>query len=194
MNKTAIIEFFDHHAPQWDADMVRDEDVIHCILDNAGITPGVSVLDVACGTGVLIPDYLTRGVSSVTAVDISSEMIALAQQKFTQPNVHFLCADVECTSFPTQFDRIVIYNAWPHFFEPQKLIKKLADDLNPGGMLTVAHGMSRENINRHHTGSANAVSMGLHHEDELEEIFNPYLLVTTKISDEKMYQVVGEKR
>ena len=47
MSKQDIIEFFDGFAPQWDADMVRDEMVITTILDNAGITSGVSVLDVA---------------------------------------------------------------------------------------------------------------------------------------------------
>lgn len=31
------------------------------------------LLDVACGTGVLFPDYLARG-ASVTGIDISPEM------------------------------------------------------------------------------------------------------------------------
>ncbi len=61
MSKQDIIEFFDGFAPQWDADMVRDEEVIATILDHAGIKTGVSVLDVACGTGVLVPDYLSEG-------------------------------------------------------------------------------------------------------------------------------------
>ena len=69
-----VIEFFDRLAPGWDADMVRREDVIAKILDNAEVSAGKSVLDVACGTGVLIPDYLARGVSGVTAIDIAPSM------------------------------------------------------------------------------------------------------------------------
>lgn len=51
--------------------MIRNEPVIRTILDNAGIRAGVDVLDVACGTGVLFPDYLARDVHSVTGVDIA---------------------------------------------------------------------------------------------------------------------------
>ena len=56
MRKQDVIEFFDRMAPQWDADMIRHEDVIAKILDGAGVKPGVKVLDVACDTGVLIRD------------------------------------------------------------------------------------------------------------------------------------------
>ena len=118
MSKKDIIEFFDGFAPQWDADMVRDEEVIATILDNAGVKAGVSVLDVACGTGVLIPDYLRRGAASVTAIDISPKMIAYAREKFPQSNVHLLCADVETMRFESLFDCIVVYNAFPISLTP----------------------------------------------------------------------------
>jgi len=194
MSQQDIIKFFDGFAPQWDADMVRDEEVIATILDHAGIKAGVSVLDAACGTGVLVPDYLQRGVSSVTAVDISPKMIAYAKEKFTQPNVHLLCADVETTRFDAPFDCIVVYNAFPHFFHPANLIEKLAGDLKMGGILTVAHGMSREKLNQHHSGSASRVSVSLMDADALEALFEPYFDVTVKLSNDRMYQVAGVKR
>ena len=37
MEQKDVIAFFDHCAPFWDADMVRDEAVIAAILDNGGI-------------------------------------------------------------------------------------------------------------------------------------------------------------
>jgi 2-polyprenyl-3-methyl-5-hydroxy-6-metoxy-1,4-benzoquinol methylase len=194
MNKRDIIDFFDRFAPQWDADMVRNEAVINCILENGGIDEGVSVLDVACGTGVLIPDYLDRDVDSVTGVDISPKMISIAEEKFSQSNVRFVCSDVETVSFESSFDRVVVYNAFPHFFNPLNLVKVLAGHLNSGGMLTVAHGMSREAINRHHEGSASQVSIELLNEDELEKLLEPYFDVVVKISDDRMYQVAGVKK
>ncbi|MBQ7281210.1 MAG: hypothetical protein IJR16_00370, partial [Spirochaetales bacterium] len=71
IDKNEVIAFFDSLAAGWDADMVRNEDVIRTILDNAGVREGSNVLDIACGTGVLIPDYLFRGASRIVAVDIS---------------------------------------------------------------------------------------------------------------------------
>ena len=192
MNKQDVISFFDRLAPYWDADMIRHDQVIDTILDNAGITSGVSVLDVACGTGVLIPDYLNRGVTDITAIDIAPEMAKIAAEKFPQAQV--ICGDVEAYDFGRKFDRIVVYNAFPHFPEPTLLIGTLASLLNPGGMLTVAHGMSRAAIDNHHKGTASKVSVGLMHEDALAAIFRRHLTLTTKISNDYMYQLVGKKQ
>ena len=192
MNKQDIIAFFDRLAPQWDADMIRHDDIIATILDNAGVCEGKAVLDVACGTGVLFPDYLSRKVGSLTAIDISPEMAKIAAEKC--PEAKVICGDVETADFEKQFDCIVVYNAFPHFPEPKKLIETLSGLLNPGGTLTVAHGMSRAAIDHHHEGAASKVSMGLMHEDDLAAIFKKHLCVTTKISTERMYQVVGLKR
>ena len=190
MNKTDVIAFFDRLAPGWDADMIRSDAIIGKILDNAGVTAGKDVLDVACGTGVLFPDYLARNVNSLTAIDISPEMVKIAREKF--PEVTVLCGDVESAEFDRKFDCIVIYNAFPHFPNPENLIRVLSTYLKPGGTLTVAHGMSRAAIDRHHEGSASKVSVGLMHEDALSAIFENYLTVTTKISSDTMYQVTGK--
>ena len=193
MQKKDIIEFFDMCAPEWDAEMIRYDDIINIILDNAKVCEGKDILDVACGTGVLIPDYLQRKVKSVTAIDISPEMIKVAQDKFRQGNVQFLCGDVEEIKLHEHFDCIVVYNAFPHFPNPENLIKVLASYLRDGGVLTVAHGMSRAAIDSHHSGRASNVSVGLMSENELADIFGRYLKVSVKISDDKMYQVTGIK-
>ena len=193
MNKQDVIQFFDHMAHHWDADMIRDDAVIAKILDGAGVKAGLSILDVACGTGVLIPDYLQRSVASVTAVDISPEMVRIAKAKFPQENVTVLCGDIQQVPLEGKFDCIMVYNAFPHFPEPETLIATLAGMLKPGGTLTVAHGMSRAKIDRHHEGAASKVSVGLMHEDRLADIFAKHLQVTVKISDDRMYQITGTK-
>lgn len=194
MNKKDVITFFDRLAPQWDTDMIRHDHIIDQILDNACVTAGKRVLDVACGTGVLIPDYLKRNVASVTGVDISAEMVKITQEKFPQENVTILCADVEEAPLEPVYDCIMVYNAFPHFPEPMQLIRTLSGLLAPGGTLTVAHGMSRAKIDNHHEGTASKVSVGLMHEDALAGLFRMYLNVTVKISNDEMYQVTGVKR
>ena len=193
MNKQDIVAFFDRLAPSWDADMIRSDAIIGRILDGAEVTAGKRVLDVACGTGVLFPDYLARNVESVLAVDISEEMVKIAAGKFPDAPIRVLCADVEALPQEAMFDCIMVYNAFPHFPDPEKLIAGLSARLAPGGTLTVAHGMSRAAIDHHHSGAASKVSRGLMHEDELEALFGRYLTVTVKISDESMYQVTGKK-
>lgn len=192
MNKQDVIEFFDRLAPWWDADMIRDDTIIATILDNAGVSQGKRVLDVACGTGVLFGDYLARKVASLTAIDISPEMAKIAASKFPQARV--LCGDALTQPLSGPFDCIVVYNAFPHFPQPEKLIKVLSGYLAPGGSLTVAHGMSRAAIDAHHHGSASKVSVGLMHEDDLAALMEKTLTVKHKISNEKMYQVTAVKQ
>ena len=191
MNKQEITEFFDRCAPWWDADMIRNEDIITTILDNGGIREGVHVLDVACGTGVLFPDYLQRGAASVTGIDISPEMARRAQSKF--PEVAVICGDVETTAFDRQFDAVMVYNAFPHFPDPARLIRVLAGLVRPGGRLSVAHGMSRAALTHHHE-RASTVSIELLEEQALAALFAPYFTVDVIISDDRMYQVAGTRK
>ena len=126
MNKSDVIEFFDRYAAQWDADQIPKDAIINRILDNANIGEGLDVLDVACGTGVLFPFYLERKVRTVTGIDISHEMAKLAAQKHEGiENIRVICGDVEETRFDKQFDSVMVYNAFPHFPDPERLIATL---------------------------------------------------------------------
>jgi demethylmenaquinone methyltransferase/2-methoxy-6-polyprenyl-1,4-benzoquinol methylase len=192
MEKKEIAAFFDRCAPWWDADMIRKEDIIATILDNAGIRNGMDVLDVACGTGVLFPDYQKRNVKSVTGIDISPEMVKIAAAKF--PEVQLICGDVEETKFDKPFDAVMVYNAFPHFPSPAGLIEALARVVKPGGRLCVAHSMSRAQLQQHHRGRASQVSIDLIHEQALADLFSPYFDVDVIISNDHMYQVAGTRR
>ncbi|MBQ7600192.1 MAG: methyltransferase domain-containing protein [Clostridia bacterium] len=194
LNKREVREFFDSCAPSWDAEMIKDDRIINIILDNASVSTGKNILDVACGTGVLIPYYFARRPASVTAADISPEMCRICSDKFSDRGVSVICCDAETYDFPKQYDAIVIYNAFPHFPDPEGLIKRLSGALVSGGMLTVAHGMSRDRINSHHSGTAHRVSVGLMTVKELADLFRKYLDLKLALSNDMMYQVVGRKK
>ena len=195
MDKKDVIAFFDRCAPTWDADMIKSDEIIGKILDNAEVGADMDILDVACGTGVMFDYYLQRNVSSVTGIDISPEMAKIAAEKFAgEEKVQVVCGDVEEYAFQKKFDRIVVYNAFPHFPYPKRLIKILAGLLKEDGRLTVAHGMSREAIDGHHSGAASKVSNGLMTADSLRKIFDAHFDVEVVISNRRMYQVSGVKR
>lgn len=188
MDKNSIEAFFDKAASSWDAEMIKDDLIIKTILDNAGVEKGDTVLDVACGTGVMIPYYLDRG-AHPTGIDLSKKMIEIASDKFK--DVEFIWGDVEGLN-NRKFDRIIVYNAFPHFIDPEALVKHLATLLNKDGTLTIAHGMGRERINHHHEGVASSISNGLIKASELAKIMSKYLDVYVSIDDDRMYQVSGK--
>ena len=92
MNKTSIEAFFDRAASSWDDEMIKDDLIIKTILDNANVEEGNTVLDVACGTGVMIPYYLERS-ANPTGIDLSKKMVEISQSKFK--DIEFIWGDVE---------------------------------------------------------------------------------------------------
>lgn len=193
MDKTLIKDFFNKLAPSWGDGKIINDEIINIILDNAQVSEGKDILDVACGTGFLINYYLKRNVRFVTGVDLSDKMCEIASKRFDPEKVEIICEDIEEFSYDKKYDAIVIYNSFPHFIDGEKTICHLASMLKPNGILTVAHGMSRDRINNHHSNVSDELKCELPEADKLAEIFSKYLQVTTIISNEKMYQVAGRK-
>ena len=191
MDKNQVISFFDDMAFCWDDNQVRSEEIISFILDKGEISEGKKVLDIACGTGVLFPDYTSRK-AEVTGVDISSEMLRIAKGKF--PDIKLICADAEEYAFRKDYDAVMIYNAFPHFPQPEKLIKNLGEALKKGGRLTVAHGISEKELEKCHSTVAKSVSVPLPSKEKLSEMMSELFSVDVMISDEEKYIVSGVKK
>ena len=88
-----IRSFFDRLAPQWDQRNRHDGAVISALLTTASCPRGGRILDVACGTGVLLPWLLALEPTALHAIDLSPEMAALAAGKHTDPRLTVACAD-----------------------------------------------------------------------------------------------------
>lgn len=196
MDKNEVIKFFDIHSKTWDENMEKDDSKMNEILDAAKVSSGKSVLDIACGTGVMIDYYVERNASKVTGVDISSKMIEIARNKFRKYNfIDFLCEDAEKYNFNNQYDCVMVFNAFPHFPNPETLIKNLAKAVKSGGTITVAHDRGRKDLDNHHKSvQASKISNGLISENELERIFKAAGLTDIyKKSTDNIYIVSGIK-
>lgn len=196
MNKKDVIEFFDSRSSSWDKEMETDDYKMNQILDAAQIKSGKSVLDIACGTGVMIDYYIKRNVSDVTGVDISSKMIEIAENKFRKyDNINFICCDAETYRFNQKYDSIMVFNAFPHFVNPKALIKNLVNAVKSGGTVTVAHDRGRKSLDNHHKSvHASKISNGLMSEDDLEKIFVMAGITDIyKKSTDDIYIVSGKK-
>lgn len=191
IEKSKVADFFDKRAPVWDSVAVDCSDKIHRIMEAANITKGDTILDIACGTGILVPFYLKNGAKEILGVDISPEMINLAKDKFPHNNVSFICADAEETEFLQKYNQAMIFDAFPHFSNPLKLINNVSKALIPDGRLTIAHSMGAAQLDELHKKAAPGVSRHLIPAQDLSELMEECFKVDTVISTEDIYVVSG---
>ncbi len=145
-----VKDFFDQRAEVWDSKQ-NDQTfaTIKLILDRAEVQSTDTLLDVGCGTGVLIPFFQKKGVRQIFAVDFSREMVRLCKEKF--PTCRVIEADYEKPLFkPETFSKIFVFNCFPHFRHPYDIFERSFSYLKTGGLFVIAHSMSREDINIHH--------------------------------------------
>jgi demethylmenaquinone methyltransferase/2-methoxy-6-polyprenyl-1,4-benzoquinol methylase len=146
--------FFDRAAATWDKRCQCKFDAINRIISLLEIKRGQSVLDVGTGTGILLPFLLPEvgATGSVTALDLSPEMLTMARRKFgSNHNARFRLFDIERGSLAGRYDRIILFNMYPHLATPYETIVKLVrHNLRRGGILTIAHYPGRTFINAIH--------------------------------------------
>ncbi|MGL5564008.1 MAG: class I SAM-dependent methyltransferase [Tannerellaceae bacterium] len=188
-----IKDFFDKMAPEWDTICKHDLLRIERILLLSRIDEGAKVLDVACGTGVLTPALLEIGAGEILGVDISEEMIKVAQSKFDHNAVRF-----EATDFMDvdegDFDVAIVYNAYPHFLDKKSLVAKLYHVLKPGGRFVVAHSDSKEKINGCHHKLDSKISDHLLAVEHEADHFVRSFEIDTMIDAPDLYVLSGTRR
>ena len=151
------------------------------------------LLDVACGTGAMFEALRERKPSHITAVDLSEKMIEIAARKVEGDSLFELqCRDLFEMTQET-FDRIIIYNAYPHFMEKDKVVQKVAELLNPGGRFIVAHGACREKINGCHTNVPKEITSGLLSAKEESRLWETCFSIDILIDTEQFYMFSGVK-
>jgi len=99
-----------------------------------------SILDLGCGTGIPIMEYLIDNKLDVTGVDASSQMLEIAKQNF--PSQTFILQDMRLIDLNQKFDGII---AWHSFFhlpaaDQLQMFARFAQHLNPGGVLLFTSG------------------------------------------------------
>ena len=97
--------------------------------------PGMAVLDLGCGSGV-VADWLAARTRSVDAVDANPRAIDYARRTFVRPNLCFHLATAEALPFPEgRFDRLYVLEFIEHLYWSQlaALFSGLRTLLTPGG-------------------------------------------------------------
>ena len=96
------------------------------------------VLDIACGVGYGSQLLRLAGATTVVGVDVSSESVEYAKQRYQTPNVEFICADAEQFQSSEQFDVVVSFETIEHLPHPIKFLENIRSFLVPGGELILS--------------------------------------------------------
>ena len=95
---------------------------------------GGHVLDVATGTGMVAAELLRRGFT-VTGVDQSPEMLAVAKRRFSS-DIELITASAEALPFPDgSFDHLTFTYLMRYVGDPASTLAELVRVTSPGGVV-----------------------------------------------------------
>src|SRR5947209_1525882 len=140
-HRDLIVEQFTKQAvPFSTAPGVRDEEALRLLVDFTGAGPEDTVLDVACGPGLVVC-ALAAVVRHATGIDVTPAMIerarALAAEKGLA-NVAWQVGDVLPLPYPDgAFSLVVSRFAFHHFAEPRAVLAEMKRVCAPGGRVAL---------------------------------------------------------
>ena len=109
--------------------------VAEAVLAWLGLTPGLSWLDVGCGTGALTRAILDAAdPREVLGVDPSAEFVATAAAQVADPRVRFATGDARALPVPNDAYDVVVAGLVLHFVpDPQPAVREMVRAARPGG-------------------------------------------------------------
>jgi demethylmenaquinone methyltransferase/2-methoxy-6-polyprenyl-1,4-benzoquinol methylase len=164
------------------------------ILALANIKKNTRILDIATGTGILIPYLYEYAPEEIAAIDLSEMMIKQAKKNHKYAGVKFEVANFYEFD-QTGFDLAIVYSAYPHFSDKAAFAKQLAACLKPGGRFVIAHSESKETINGRHSGDhVRRVSSNLQDAETESKYFNAEFDIDIMVDTDDLYIISGRKR
>jgi ubiquinone/menaquinone biosynthesis C-methylase UbiE len=141
-HRARILDQFTRQAvPFSQSPSVSNQEALNFIVRSAGAGPGDTVLDVACGPGLLACAF-ARVARHVTGIDITPAMLEQArkaQQEQKLTNVSWKQGDVTQLPYPdAHFSIVSCRLVFHHLEEPLVVLKEMNRVCKPGGRVVVA--------------------------------------------------------
>ncbi|MBA3642940.1 MAG: class I SAM-dependent methyltransferase [Chloroflexia bacterium] len=118
-------------------DVAADGEKLHGLIASHSETDGASLLDVACGTGLVLGHLRHR--YAVEGLDLSPDMLAVARRKL--PAIPFYQADMASFDLGRQFDVVICLGSSIGYVASvsrlQRTLRAFADHTRPGGVVVV---------------------------------------------------------
>lgn len=183
--------FFDSLAEEWRKNAKIDEQAVEALFADVTFERGERVLDVGCGTGVLDAFFLKRG-CAVDGIDVSEKMIEKAKSNPENEGANYFVADFYEYPFSKQYDKIVVFDAYPHFLDKERFAQTAHALLSDGGKLYILFDESREKINGYHAHGGD-ISVDLKPADKEAVVFKRCFEVEF-VRDDERYTLALRKK
>lgn len=122
----------DRHDPTLGEDYLSIQHLERYVFATKILSPGMLVLDVACGTGYGAKMLRCHG-CRVVGGDLDKGELAMASSKTT--DVDFVCLNVLSLPFENnKFDAVVSFETIEHVVEGQRFLAEIHRVLKPGGL------------------------------------------------------------
>ena len=140
-HQALILDQFTRQAtPFATAPGIQDAEALALIVDFSGAGPDDTVLDVACGPGIVVCAF-ARTVRHATGIDVTPAMLDRAralQRESGLTNVTWRQGDVLPLPYPdAAFSIVVCRFAFHHFLQPGRVLAEMRRACAPGGTVMV---------------------------------------------------------
>lgn len=98
------------------------------------VHPNLRVLELGCGTGYFTKELGKTG-GLITAIDISSDLLDIAQRSTPADNIKFILANAYAMDFPNFSFDLIIGSSVLHHLEIDKALDECYRVLKPGGTM-----------------------------------------------------------
>ena len=140
-HKDSILDQFTRQAvPFSTASAIKDEAALRLIVEFSGAGPDDTVLDVACGGGLVVCAF-AKTVRHATGIDLTPAMLEQARKNQAAQgltNVTWQQGDVVPLPFPdASFSIVTSRFAFHHFLDPLAVLREMKRVAKPGGKVMV---------------------------------------------------------
>jgi SAM-dependent methyltransferase len=119
---------------------IKDEDALKLVIDFTGVKPDDTLLDVACGPGLIVCAF-AKVVKHATGIDLVPAMIEHAkalQREKNLTNITWQVGDILPLPYlDASFSIVASRYAFHHFTDPERVLAEMKRVCTPGGKIVV---------------------------------------------------------
>ena len=98
------------------------------------LRPGMTILEIGCGTGYFTRELTRRG-ADIVAIDVSPDLLEIAKAKYSAPNVRYEIQNACALTYNDSMFDSVVGSSILHHLEIEEALREIYRVLKPGGTI-----------------------------------------------------------